>query len=62
MSSPSQVEGTLGFLPQLKKDLVIPPSMRLEAQFPCCDSRAMPCSPLQLEGRLHFPGATREAP
>ena len=36
--SPSQVEGTQGFLPQLKKDLEIPPSRRLVARLSCRDS------------------------
>ena len=62
LSFPPQVKGTQGFLPQLEKDLEIPPSTRLEAQFPCRDSTAMPCSPSLLEWRLNFPGATQEAP
>ena len=55
-------QGTQGFLTQFDKDFEIPLSTRLEAQFPCHDSRVMPCSPSQLEWRLNFPGATREAP
>ena len=52
LRSPSQVKGSQSSLLHLKKDLEIPPSMRLEARFPCRDSRAMPRSPLQLEWRL----------
>ena len=62
LRSPSQVEETQGFLPQLEKDLEIHPSTRLEVRFPCRDSRAISYSPSQLEWRLDFPGATREAP
>ena len=61
LRSLSQVEGAQGFLPQLEKDLEIPPSMSLEAPLPCRDSRAMLRSPSQLEWRLDFPGAIREA-
>ena len=62
LRSPSQIEETQGFLPQLDKDLEIPPSARLEAGFRFSDSRAMLHSPLQLEWRLDFPGDTQEAP
>ena len=62
LRSPSQVEESQGFLLQLEKDLEIPPSTCLVVEFPCSESRAMPSSPSQLESRLDFPGATREAP
>ena len=62
LRSPSQVEGTQGFLPQLKKDLEITPSMPLEARFPYLDSRAMPHPCSQLKWRMDCPGATGEAP
>ena len=54
-TSPSQVEGTQGLLPQLEKDLEIPPSMCLEARFHCHDSKTMPCSASQLKWRLDIP-------
>ena len=54
--------GNPGFPSHLEIDLEIPPSPHLEARFPCRDLRAMPCSPSQLQWRLAFPGATREAP
>ena len=57
-----QVEETQGFLPQFKKDIEIPLSVRLEARFPCSESRAKLCSPSQLEWKLDFPGTTRESP
>ena len=60
LKSPSQVEGTQGFLLQLEKDLEIPPSMRLEAPLPCHNSRVMLRSLSQLEWRLGFPGAIRK--
>ena len=72
MKSVSQVEGTQGFLPQLKKDLEIPPSTCLYARFPCHNSRAMPRFPSLLEWRLtslgpqdrlpEFPVVTLEKP
>ena len=62
LRSPSQVEGTQGLQPQLEKDLEISLSTHLEAQFHCHDSREMLLSPSQIEWRLDFPGATREAP
>ena len=56
------IMGTHGFLPELEKDLEIPPSTCLEAPFYCRVSRAMLRSPSELEFRLDFPGATEEAP
>ena len=56
--APGVPRQTLRILLQLEKDLEIPSSMRLEARFPYRDSRAMPCSPSQLEWRLNFPGVT----
>ena len=50
------------YRPHLKKHLEIPASMQIETSFPCCDSRAIPRSPLKLKQRLDFPEATREAP
>ena len=61
LRSPAQVEGTQGFLPQPDKDLERPSSTRLEARFPCHDSRAMTRSPSPLAWRPDFPGAPREA-
>ena len=54
--------GNPGLPAATRKDLEIPSSMRLETRFPYRDSRAMPCSPSQLEWRLDFPCTTREAP
>ena len=72
LRSPSQLEGTQSFLPQLEKDLEIPTSKQIEARFPCSDLRAIPSSPSQLELRLdfleqherlpEFPVITRENP
>ena len=47
---------------QLEKYLEIPPSKRIEARYPCRDSREIPSSSSQLKWRLDFSGATREAP
>ena len=41
LTSPAQVEGTLGLLPQPEKDLERTSSTRLEARFPYHGSRAM---------------------
>ena len=38
------------------------PLRRIEAWLPCCDSSPFPHCALQLDWRLDFPGATREAP
>ena len=54
--------GNPGFPGKPEKELESPSSMRLEAQFPYHDSRAMMHSPLPLSWRPDFPGATREAP
>ena len=62
LRSLSHFQGSQSFLLQLQKDFDIPPSTHLEARFPCSDSRAMPCSPSQLECRLNFLGVIREAP
>ena len=71
-TSPSQVEGTQGFLPQLEKDLEIPPSTRLEDIFPSSDSSAIPPPPSNSNGDWNslvtherhpeFPVLTQEKP
>ena len=53
---------TLNYLPQLEKNHEILPSKRDEARFPCRDSRAIPPSSLQLEGRLDSRYATPLVP
>ena len=59
---PVATRGNPNFLLHLEKHLEIRSSMQIETSFPCCDSRAIPRSPLKLKQRLDFPEATREAP
>ena len=46
---PVATRGNPNFLLHLEKHLEIPPSMRIEVSFPYRDSRAILCSPSQLE-------------
>ena len=72
LRSSSQVEGTEGFLPQIEKDLEIPPSTRLEDIFPSSDSSAIPPPPSNSNGDWNslvtherhpeFPVLTQEKP
>ena len=48
----AKVEGNKGFLPQPKKDLESPSSMRLEVRFPYHGSRAITRFPSQPEWKI----------